>query len=102
MSGPNGDPDIAIDDGFIEDSDEFSDDEFATINSMLDQINSYLDGLEERNDALNSKMHELMESNRQARIEFRAQMDVRQPEDDHSALPGTKEDHHEEPREASN
>lgn len=41
---------------------------------MLDQINSYLDDLEERNDALNGKLHELMESNRQARIEFRAQL----------------------------
>lgn len=41
---------------------------------MLDQINSYLDDLEERNDALNGKLHELMESNRQARMEFRAQL----------------------------
>lgn len=42
---------------------------------MLDEINSYLDGLEERNDSLNGKLHELMESNRQARLEFRAQLD---------------------------
>ena len=48
--------------------------EFADINSMLDQINSYLDDLEERNDTLNGKMHELLESNRQARLEFRAQL----------------------------
>lgn len=41
---------------------------------MLDQINSYLDDLEERNDALNGKLHELLESNRQARLEFRAQL----------------------------
>lgn len=41
---------------------------------MLDEINSYLDGLEERNDSLNGKLHELMESNRQARLEFRAQL----------------------------
>lgn len=41
---------------------------------MLDQINSYLDDLEERNDSLNGKLHELMESNRQARLEFRAQL----------------------------
>lgn len=41
---------------------------------MLDQINSYLDDLEERNDALNGKLHELLESNRQARQEFRAQL----------------------------
>ncbi|KAM9841054.1 bublin coiled-coil protein [Aulostomus maculatus] len=74
MSGPNGDPDISIDDGIIEDGDEFSEEEYVAINSMLDQINSYLDNLEEKNDALNGKMHELLESNRQARLEFRAQL----------------------------
>lgn len=41
---------------------------------MLDQINCCLDDLEERNDALNGKLHELLESNRQAREEFRAKM----------------------------
>lgn len=41
---------------------------------MLDQINSYLDGLEERNDLLNGKIQLLMESNQQARLEFRAQL----------------------------
>lgn len=45
--------------------------EYAAINSMLDQINSCLDNLEERNDALNGQLHELLESNRQARQEFR-------------------------------
>lgn len=48
--------------------------EYAAINSMLDQINSCLDDLEERNDALNGKLHELLESNRQARREFREQL----------------------------
>lgn len=75
MSGPNGDPNISIDDGIINDEDDFGDEEeYAAINSMLDQINSYLDDLEERNDLLNGKLHELMESNRQARLEFRAQL----------------------------
>lgn len=75
MSGPNGDPDMSIDDGIINDDDDFGDEEeFEAINSMLDQINSYLDDLEERNDSLNGKLHELMESNRQARLEFRAQL----------------------------
>ncbi|XP_029372367.1 bublin coiled-coil protein [Echeneis naucrates] len=74
MSGPNGDPNISIDDGIVTDEDEFGEEEYAAINSMLDQINSYLDDLEERNDALNGKLHELMESNRQARLEFRAQL----------------------------
>lgn len=49
---------------------------------MLDQINSYLDDLEERNDALNGKLHELMESNRQARLEFRAQLNGAQSEEE--------------------
>ncbi|XP_051269122.1 UPF0184 protein C9orf16 homolog [Dicentrarchus labrax] len=75
MSGPNGDPNISIDDGIINDDDDFGDEEeYEAINSMLDQINSYLDDLEERNDSLNGKLHELMESNRQARLEFRAQL----------------------------
>lgn len=49
---------------------------------MLDQINSCLDDLEERNDALNGKLHELLESNRQARQEFRAQLDEKDPEEE--------------------
>uniref|UniRef100_A0A672IQ77 Chromosome 9 open reading frame 16 n=1 Tax=Salarias fasciatus TaxID=181472 RepID=A0A672IQ77_SALFA len=81
MSGPNGDPNISIDDGIIEDEDEFEEEEYAAINSMLDQINSYLDDLEERNDALNGKLHDLMESNRQARLEFRAQLLQREEDD---------------------
>ncbi|XP_056259877.1 UPF0184 protein C9orf16 homolog [Seriola aureovittata] len=86
MSGPNGDPNISIDDGIINDEDEFGDEEYVAINSMLDQINSYLDDLEERNDALNGKLHELMESNRQARLEFRAQLLGSQTqEEQHSA-----------------
>ena len=48
--------------------------EYASINSMLDQINNCLDDLEDRNDSLNGKLHELLESNRQARVEFRAQL----------------------------
>ncbi|GAA6095861.1 UPF0184 protein C9orf16 homolog [Tachysurus ichikawai] len=72
MSGLNGDPElIADDDGIIEDEDDFNEEEYAAINSMLDQINSCLDNLEERNDALNGQLHELLESNRQARQEFR-------------------------------
>ncbi|XP_028828502.1 bublin coiled-coil protein [Denticeps clupeoides] len=74
MSGPNGDPNITVDDGIIGDDDEFNEEEYAAINSMLDQINSCLDDLEERNDALNGKLHELLESNRQARQEFQAQV----------------------------
>ncbi|KAK7172471.1 hypothetical protein R3I93_002550 [Phoxinus phoxinus] len=74
MSGPNGDPDVTADGGVIlEDEEEFSEEEYAAIDSMLDQINSCLDDIEEKNDSLNGKLHELLESNRQARREFRAQ-----------------------------
>lgn len=65
--------------------------EYEAINSMLDQINSYLDDLEERNDSLNGKLHELMESNRQARQEFRAQMINNKPQEE-SADGESKED----------
>lgn len=75
MSGPNGEPNLAIDSGIIENDDDFNDEEYEAINAMLDQINSCLDDLEERNDSLNGKLHELLESNRQARLEFRAKMD---------------------------
>ncbi|KAM6985122.1 bublin coiled-coil protein [Aplochiton taeniatus] len=74
MSGPNGDPEISIENSVMEDEEDFSEEEYASINSMLDQINSCLDDLEDRNDALNGKLHELLESNRQARQEFRGQV----------------------------
>ncbi|KFW77277.1 UPF0184 protein C9orf16, partial [Manacus vitellinus] len=47
--------------------------EYAAINSMLDQINSCLDHLEEKNDYLHTCLKELLESNRQARLEFQQQ-----------------------------
>ncbi|KAF1377585.1 hypothetical protein PFLUV_G00202310 [Perca fluviatilis] len=88
MSGPNGDPDIPIDDAIINDEDEFEDEEYEAINSMLDQINSYLDDLEDRNDSLNGKLHELLESNRQARLEFRAQLLGSQSQEEHCPADG--------------
>lgn len=94
MSGPNGDPNISIDDGIIDDEDEFEEEEYAAINSMLDQINSYLDDLEEKNDALNGKLHDLMESNRQARLEFRAQLQQKEdrPKEGDSSSPSQPEE----------
>uniref|UniRef100_A0A8D2PRA9 Uncharacterized protein n=1 Tax=Zosterops lateralis melanops TaxID=1220523 RepID=A0A8D2PRA9_ZOSLA len=47
--------------------------EYAAINSMLDQINSCLDHLEEKNDHLHVCLKELLESNRQTRLEFQQQ-----------------------------
>lgn len=85
--GPNGDPNMSAEDSIIDDEDEFDDEEYAAVNSMLDQINSYLDDLEERNDALNGKLHELLESNRQARLEFRAQLQGAPAEDSSDSSP---------------
>uniref|UniRef100_A0A8C9PWU0 Bublin coiled-coil protein n=1 Tax=Spermophilus dauricus TaxID=99837 RepID=A0A8C9PWU0_SPEDA len=50
------------------------DTEYAAINSMLDQINSCLDHLEEKNDHLHARLQELLESNRQMRLEFQQQL----------------------------
>ncbi|XP_007898438.1 UPF0184 protein C9orf16 homolog [Callorhinchus milii] len=70
MSGPNGDPRVNVEseeeDGNLE--------EYAALDQMLDQINSCLDNLEEKNDVLNAKLRELLESNRQTRVEFRQQI----------------------------
>ncbi|TRY57159.1 hypothetical protein DNTS_003257 [Danionella cerebrum] len=99
MSGPNGDPDISADNGIIEDDDEFNEEgsgvyflisllrrvissdkdrstryfcaEYAAIDSMLDQISCCLDAIEQRNEDLTEKLHELLESNREARRQFR-------------------------------
>ncbi|XP_061590125.1 UPF0184 protein C9orf16 homolog [Cololabis saira] len=105
MSGPNGDPNISADGGIIdENDDEFGDEEYTAINSMLDQINSYLDDIEDRNDSLNGKLVELLESNRQARLEFRAQLvgppnqeeQLHHPAEETSSSSPNKEDLNEE------
>ncbi|KAM8829006.1 bublin coiled-coil protein [Spinachia spinachia] len=88
MSGPNGDPNISIDEGIINDEDEFEDEEYESINSMLDQINSYLDDLDDRNDSLNGKLQELMESNQQARLEFKAQLHSSQTQEEQRPADG--------------
>ncbi|XP_010080923.1 PREDICTED: UPF0184 protein C9orf16 homolog [Pterocles gutturalis] len=56
--------------------------EYAAINSMLDQINSCLDHLEEKNDYLHACLKELLESNRQTRLEFQQQSKQQNREDD--------------------
>ncbi|KAL6096835.1 UPF0184 protein C9orf16 homolog [Pungitius pungitius] len=88
MSGPNGDPNISIDEGIINDEDDFEDEEYESINSMLDQINSYLDDLDDRNDSLNGKLQELMESNQQARLEFKAQLHSSQTQEEQHPADG--------------
>ncbi|XP_006983535.1 bublin coiled-coil protein [Peromyscus maniculatus bairdii] len=73
MSGPNGDLGMPMDVEMEDESDSFGEAEYAAINSMLDQINSCLDHLEEKNDHLHARLQELLESNRQTRLEFQQQ-----------------------------
>uniref|UniRef100_A0A8C8RTE1 Chromosome 9 open reading frame 16 n=1 Tax=Pelusios castaneus TaxID=367368 RepID=A0A8C8RTE1_9SAUR len=88
MAGPNGEPHVPP--GEEGDEDGFGEAEYAAINSMLDQINSCLDHLEEKNDHLHARLQELLESNRQTRLEFQQQLsegenlqaDVQEPEPD--------------------
>uniref|UniRef100_A0A670KKJ6 Uncharacterized protein n=1 Tax=Podarcis muralis TaxID=64176 RepID=A0A670KKJ6_PODMU len=63
--------------------------EYAAINSMLDQINSCLDHLEEKNDHLHARLKELLECNRQTRLELQqlsegedGENDTQRPEPD--------------------
>ncbi|XP_069774889.1 bublin coiled-coil protein isoform X2 [Narcine bancroftii] len=64
MSGPNGEPAVNVE----REEDDVSAEEYDALNLMLDQISSCLDNLEEKNDVLNAKFQELLESNRQARV----------------------------------
>ncbi|KAM6244015.1 bublin coiled-coil protein [Porphyrio hochstetteri] len=81
MSGPNGEPHVPVggsggddeEEEEEEEEDSFGEEEYAAINSMLDQINSCLDHLEEKNDYLHACLKELLESNRQTRLEFQQQ-----------------------------
>uniref|UniRef100_H3AYI0 Bublin coiled coil protein n=1 Tax=Latimeria chalumnae TaxID=7897 RepID=H3AYI0_LATCH len=71
MPGPNGDLVVSLEDTCSEEEFCFFITEYMAINSMLDQINSCLDNLEETNKSLNAKLMELLESNRQIRQEFK-------------------------------
>ncbi|XP_075026454.1 bublin coiled-coil protein [Calonectris borealis] len=88
MSGPNGEPHVPVggaggnDDDGDGDGDSFGEEEFAAINSMLDQINSCLDHLEEKNDYLHACLKELLESSRQTRLEFQQQSEQQNMEAD--------------------
>ncbi|XP_061867706.1 bublin coiled-coil protein [Colius striatus] len=79
MSGPNGEPHVPAR-GADDDGDSFGEEEYAAINSMLDQINSCLDHLEEKNDYLHACLKELLESNRQTRLEFQQQSEQQSEE----------------------
>ncbi|XP_027326905.1 bublin coiled-coil protein [Anas platyrhynchos] len=92
MAGPNAEPPAPLgppgrdgEDGAGDgdgDGDGFGEEEYAAINSMLDQINSCLDHLEEKNDYLHACLKELLESNRQTRLEFQQQSEQQNMEAD--------------------
>ncbi|XP_024617975.1 UPF0184 protein C9orf16 homolog [Neophocaena asiaeorientalis asiaeorientalis] len=99
MSGPNGDLGMPVeagaegeDDGF-EEAERYSNllgwgragtetqvpllpksESWLCHQPALDQINSCLDHLEEKNDHLHARLQELLESNRQTRLEFQQQL----------------------------
>uniref|UniRef100_A0A8C6YD35 Bublin coiled coil protein n=1 Tax=Naja naja TaxID=35670 RepID=A0A8C6YD35_NAJNA len=90
MSGPNGEPQLHLGRGGEEEEEEeegFGEAEYAAINHMLDQINSCLDHLEEKNDHLNTQLKELLESNRQTRLEFQQQQQLGQDGEPRKAQP---------------
>ncbi|XP_064026979.1 bublin coiled-coil protein [Pogoniulus pusillus] len=113
MSGPNGEPHVPVGGGLDSDSDGnghghgdgngdehgdghgdgdgdvFGEEEYASINSMLDQINSCLDHLEEKNDYLHACLKELLESNRQTRLEFQQQSEQQMEADVQGPQPPT-------------
>uniref|UniRef100_H9GC34 Uncharacterized protein n=1 Tax=Anolis carolinensis TaxID=28377 RepID=H9GC34_ANOCA len=62
--------------------------EYAAINAMLDQINSCLDHLEEKNDHLHARLKELLESNRQARMEFQQHLSEGEAQEAEAQRPG--------------
>ncbi|CAD7672593.1 unnamed protein product [Nyctereutes procyonoides] len=68
MSGPNGDLGLPVEAGA-----EGEDDGFGEINSCLDH-------LEEKNDHLHARLQELLESNRQTRLEFQQQLGEAPPD----------------------
>ncbi|XP_068925621.1 bublin coiled-coil protein [Petaurus breviceps papuanus] len=85
MSGPNGDLPMPVETS-VEEDDCFGEAEYAAINSMLDQINTCLDHLEEKNDHLHARLKELLESNRQTRVEFQQQQQQQELSDGPSSV----------------
>ncbi|XP_060613173.2 bublin coiled-coil protein isoform X1 [Anolis sagrei] len=88
MSGPNGEPHLSLGPAEEEEEDEGEAAEYAAINAMLDQINSCLDHLEEKNDHLHARLKELLESNRQARMEFQQQLSEGEAQEAEAQRPG--------------
>ncbi len=47
--------------------DQLTEEEFASLDRQLDQLNSALDAIERRNDDLHGQLRQLLESSREAR-----------------------------------
>ena len=69
-------PEHQIDDEDMEDEEELSEEEaaeFSLLNQQLDQLDKALDAIEEKNDSINSKLRELLEESKQARLELESE-----------------------------
>ncbi|XP_017760205.1 PREDICTED: UPF0184 protein C9orf16 [Eufriesea mexicana] len=56
-----------------------NDAEFEAINAQLDQLNSVLDNLEQKNDDIRAELIQLLQSNREARKQFQEFQDSVKP-----------------------
>ena len=66
-----------------EDDEELSEEEaaeFSLLNQQLDQLDKALDAIEEKNDSINSKLRELLEESKQARLEMKAEAEKQSQE----------------------
>ena len=66
-----------------EDDEELSEEEaaeFSLLNQQLDQLDKALDAIEEKNDSINSKLRELLEESKQARLEMEAEKRSQEPQ----------------------
>ncbi|KZC05064.1 UPF0184 protein C9orf16 [Dufourea novaeangliae] len=57
----------------------YNDTEFEALNAQLDQLNSVLDNLEQKNDVIHAELIELLQSNKEARRQFQECQDAMKP-----------------------
>ena len=63
-----------------ENDENCNDAEFEAINAQLDQLNSVLDNLEQKNDDIRAELIQLLHSNREARKQFQECKDSLKPD----------------------
>ncbi|XP_003706879.1 bublin coiled-coil protein [Megachile rotundata] len=63
-----------------ENDENCNDAEFEAINAQLDQLNSVLDNLEQKNDDIRAELIQLLQSNREARKQFQECQDSLKPD----------------------